>query len=458
MTDEVTTKPAPEPAPPGPAAATAPSNRLSDAGPPGDPATSPLSVRLHIATPQQPLNLRPLVEREELAHRRVGTRIKGWRLLRLLGTGPLTAAYEAIHGEKDSGDRGVLRVLTGDLAKNERAKGQFLRASYAANRFRHPRVVPIVADGADDDGAPYIIRAFNEAKPLAQVVAEAQANTDESGQPKPVCIEAPKVLRMMEQVLDALEIAHAHGVIHGAISPSNVLMTPRGSIRLVDFATPPGTSIMGQDVRDVLADARVGPFTPPERCEMPPAVPNEQTDVWAVAACAYFALSGKFPRGADTGRAELATAPSVSLREVMPDAPEPIAAMLDHALMAEPERRYGSAYAMLGDVRRALAGRSPKLGDALRPVPSGSYRDVSLPSSRRVVLADAGSSRVLGTAPQPSSSSREATRQRAEWRGNLLLIMAIALLVGVATFVVVRERIEEERKPQKNQNNTEERR
>lgn len=450
MTDDVTTKPAPEPAAPAPAAAPSPSNRLSDAGaPPGvDPATSPLSVRLLIATPQQPLNLRPLIEREDLAKHRVGTRIKGWRLLRLLGTGPLTAAYEAIHGEKDSGDRGVLRVLTGDLAKNERAKGQFLRASYAANRFRHPRVVPIVADGTDDEGAPYIIRAFNEAKPLGQVVAEAQANTDESGAPKPVGIEPARVLRVMEQVLDALEIAHAHGVIHGAISPSNVLMTPRGSIRLVDFATPPGTSIMGQDVRDVLADARVGPFTPPERCEMPPALPNEQTDVWAIAACAYYALSGKYPRGADTGRAELATAPSLSLREVMPNAPEPIAAMLDHALQAEPERRYGSAYAMLGDVRRALAGRSPKLGDALRPVPSGSYRDVSLPSSRRVILADGGSSRVLGSAPQPSSSSREATRQRAEWRGNLLLIMAIALLVGVATFVVVRERIEEERKPQ----------
>jgi serine/threonine-protein kinase len=412
-----------------------------------DPSTSPLSVRLQVATPQQPIVLRPMPEREDLAKARAGTRIKGWRLLRFLGVGPLTAAYEAIHGEKDSGDRGVLRILTGDLAKNERAKGQFLRASYAANRFRHPRVVPIVADGTDDDGAPYVIRAFNDGKPLGQVVAEARASTAANGAPAPRGLEPNRVLRMMVQVLDALEIAHAHGVVHGAISPDNVLMTPRGSIRLVDFATPPGTSIMGQDVRDVLADSRIGPFTPPERCGVPPSMPTEQTDVWAIAACAYYALSGAFPRGKGAGRAELATAPSVPLRDVMPEAPEPIAAMLDHALQLEPEQRYGSAYAMLGDVRRALAGRRPKLGDALRPVPSGSYRDVSRPSSRRVVLADAGSSRgVLGGGPTPGSSSSQAKRQRDEWRGNLLLIMAIALLVGVATFVVVRERIDEERR------------
>lgn len=415
-----------------------------------DPAESPLSVRLQIQqTPSEPIAPRPRHEREDLAKKRVGTRIKGWRLIKLLGVGPITDAYEAIHGEKDNGERGILKVLSRELAKSERAKGQFLRAAYAANRFRHPRVVPVVADGVDDDGAPYVIRQMTDSKSLAQVVEESNNVEGELKGKLPIA----RVLRMMEQVLDALEISHAHGVIHGAISPANVLITPRGSIRLVDFATPPGTLVMGQDVRDVFADTRVGPFTPPERCALPPEAPNEQSDVWALAACAYFALSGQLPRGPETKRAELATRASIPLREVMPEAPEAVAQILDHALQTEPQRRYGSAYAMLGDVRRALAGRKPKLGEALRPVPSGSYRDVSLPSSRRVILADGSSAPRSSLAPalgqqsqQPSSTAREAKR-KSELRGNLILILAIALLVGVATFVVVRERVEEERSP-----------
>lgn len=434
-----------------------PSQRAAAAA---DPATSPLSVKLQVATPREPIVLRAAGEREETAKARVGTRIKGWRLLRVLGIGPISSAYEVIHGEKDSGDRGVLRLLTSDLGKNERAKGQFLRAAYAANRFRHPRVVPIVADGTNDDGTPYVIRAFTDGKTLADAVREASAARTGEGEGEasatPHHMDASKVLRIMEQVLDALEIAHAHGVVHGDITPNNVIVTPRGSIRLVDFATPPGTSVVGQDVRDVLIDHRIGPFTAPERCAIPPDVATEQTDVWAVAACAYYALSGQYPRGESTHRADLATASPIPLREIVPTVAEPISQILDHALQKEPELRYGSAYAMLGDVRRALAGRRPKLGDALRPVPSGSYRDVSLPSSRRMGIPDAGPPRPAQAASSTSSASgprtpesqaREAKRQREEWRGNLILIMAIALLVGVATFVVVRERMEDQRKP-----------
>lgn len=407
----------------------------------GSPETSPLSVKLRVDTPAEPILTQAQTVREEAARRRVGSRVKGWRLVKLLGVGPLSSAYEVIHGDKDSGERGVMRILTGEAARSERARSQFLRSAYAANRFRHPRVVPVTSDGADDDGVPYVIRNFVETRSLATALEELRAEGS-PGMPE------AKVLRLMEQLLDALEIAHAHGVVHGAIGPANVLVTTRGSVRLVDFATPPGSLLGGSDTRDALADLRVGPFAAPERCSLPPEAATEQTDVWAVAACAYFALSGKFPRGSDTSRAELATREPVPLREVAPEASDPVALILDHALQTEPERRYGSAYAMLGDVRRALAGRKPKLGDALRPVPSGSYRDVSVPSSRRVLLAADRPQRAgysAAPAAAPSSASRQ-TRKKNEWRGNMVLILAIAMLVGVATFVVVRERVEEQRR------------
>ena len=358
----------------------------------------------------------------------VGTTLKGWRLDKRLGKGPLTTAYEATAGA----DRGVVKVLDASVASDEKARAQFLRAAYAANRFSHPRVVSITQDGADKD-ATFVVRPWQDARTLAEVVEQAQ----------PGEIDDAEVLRFAEQVLDALEMAHAHGIVHGAISPTNVLVTPKRSIRLVDFALPPGAAGGGgSDAQheDVLAARRAGPFTAPERCASPPRPATDATDVWSLAACMYFALTKKPPRDA----ADPPTTAARPLREVAPEVGEAIAAIVDHALQVDSALRYDSAYAMLGDVRRAMAGRKPKLTAALRPVPSGSYRELPMgtqASSRSVAALPV--SDIGGTT---SAASARKKRQK-EWRGNVALILAIAFLVGVATFVMVREKRSDEAPP-----------
>jgi serine/threonine-protein kinase len=300
----------------------------------------------------------------------------------------------------------------------------FLRGAYAANRFNHPRVVPVTTDGTDPEGQPFVVRAWAEAEPLATRIGREGPATE------------AWVLRMAEQVLDALEMAHAHGIVHGAIHPSNILVTPRGSIRLCDFATPPGMGPRNLEEEDLLADRRVGPFTPPERAARPIAPPSEQSDIYAVGACMVFALSGKAPRGDAKISEALATTAATPLRELASTASEAVASLVDHALALEPEERYVSAYAMLGDVRRIMAGRKPKLGDAQNPVPSGSYSGLPI-----------GPTSNLRSVPGRDyfhASTYSGMRTTADqWRGNLLLILAIALLVGVATYVMVREKMQD---------------
>lgn len=101
---------------------------------------------------------------------------------------------------------------------------------------------------------------------------------------------------------------------------------------------------------------------------------------------------------------------------------------------------------MLGDVRRVLAGRAPKLGDASRPVPSGSFaaHAAAPPSSVRGPLGLSSSSNRPEGSVVHAALKLEA--QRRQWRGNVALILAIAVLVGVATFVIMREKIEEQRR------------
>src|SRR5436309_1947987 len=101
-------------------------------GPDSGDDRSPLSQRLSVPSSKPPPSL-SVREREELAQKRVGTTIKGWRLARLLGTGPVTAAYESFRGPTDSGDHVVVKLMLGNIAKHERARSMFVRAAYASN-------------------------------------------------------------------------------------------------------------------------------------------------------------------------------------------------------------------------------------------------------------------------------------------------------------------------------------
>jgi serine/threonine-protein kinase len=387
-----------------------------------------LSEQLSVALPPPEPEALHNEERAKLAAAKVGLTLKGWRLTRLLGLGPVSAAFEATRGTQDGASRGVLRLVIGSIASNERARGQFVRAAYAASRFQHPRVVSVVADGADEAGAPFVVRTWADAEPLAALVERDGPMVE------------GKLLRLAEQVLDALEIAHAHGVVHSALSPTNVLVTPRGSIRICDFASPPGGYARSE--ADVLAARRVGPWTPPERCSLSPDAPTEAGDVWSLGALLYFAASKAAPRGDATSVDALARTNPRPLRDLVPGVSEPFAHMIEHALASDPTLRYESAYAMLGDVRRVMAGRKPKLVDAQRPNPSGSYSGP--PPSRSARQLPTSSSRIdIGRAGLTTTRSEHP--RRSEWRGNLALILAIATLVGVATFVMVRERVEDAR-------------
>ncbi|WP_394829087.1 protein kinase domain-containing protein [Pendulispora albinea] len=338
-------------------------------------------------------------------------------MARLLGVGPVSAAYEVYSGDEGRGEHAVLKLCT---VEDKDAQRLFLRGVYAANRFRHPRVVPITQDGVDENGAPFVIRPWLEARSLAAVAAERTLTEHE-------------VLRMGEQLLDALEMAHAHGITHGALTPTNLLLTPNGSVRLCDFAMTPSLSLEGPsgrashaDARDRLAEMRVSAFTAPERSSWQGARATEAGDVWSVGACMYFALCKRSPKGESANDDLLRDLPNISKATV---------AILHHALNPNPHDRYESAYAMLGDVRRAMSGRRPKLSFAEKPIPSGGYRSLAALTPPLGQPVDAALARI----GRPSIADQEV--RAIQRRGNVALVLAIVTLVGVATFVMVREKL-----------------
>ena len=369
------------------------------------------ALGLQQAEPEEvlPLRVAPIAQREAAGHALVGTEISGWKLERFLGVGKFTLAFEAERAVAGGPrEKGCLRLVEIGEPPPDWVRSHFVRAAYVVNRFRHPRVVSVVADGVSE-GRPFVVRAWHDAKTL-------QASVEDH--PLPV----KEALRIAEQVLDALEIAHVHGIVHGAISASNILVVKTGSMRLVDFALPPG-AVGDSAISRALSETRVDPALAPERESGSPA--TEAADIYSVGACLYFAISGRWPAHRD-GRL------TRSLRETRPDIAEDVSRVVDLALEADPNHRYESAYAMLGDIRRVMAGRKPKLKDAVKPVPSGSYRALAPSSSRRIAFTS--------DAPTAPTSTPPPRPEPTQVRGNLFLLFAIATLVGVATFVVVRER------------------
>jgi serine/threonine-protein kinase len=345
----------------------------------------------------------PGSEKEESEPRLVGGTLCGWTVERALARGPICRSWLASRGEQ----RGVLRVLREPFSVDGRAREQWLRASWAPNRFRHARVVRVIEQGSDPHGRPVVVRAWADGQPLHERVRGA-------------VLDAAFALWLSAQLLDALEMAHAHGIVHGALTPSNVIVTSRGSVRLIDFATPPW--LLGRDggTRDLLAAARVGPFTAPEQRHGRRSAFGEAADVWSAGACLYYSLLGSPPAIASFEEAEVARAVGAD-----------VAAVVGYSLSRHPRERYESAYAMLGDVRRLLAGRKPKLDGSAPMSQSAPPRDPNVVRS-----PSATTSRILRpiapALPQPSPG---------EWRGNILLMLAISLLVGLASFVLVRERL-----------------
>jgi serine/threonine-protein kinase len=311
----------------------------------------------------------------------------GWTIERALGVGPVCASFLGARGAQ----RAVLRVLGSAIAADADARAEWLRASWAANRFHHSRVVKVLDQGVDSRGTPVIVRGFAQGQPLGEAIRDGR-------------LDLTGILRLVEQLLDALEMAHAHGVLHGAITPTNVVVTPRGTARLLDFAATPGLFGRRSPASEALAASRLGPLLAPERRFSPPGPATELSDVWGVGVCLQYALGP------------------------LAGVSEDVSAVAALASATEPSRRYESAYAMLGDVRRLLAGKRPRLDASLGPVPS----QHALPPS---------SSGTRGVDDAADAGARAPTAGAPERRGNVLLVLAIAVLVGAAAFVVVRERL-----------------
>jgi serine/threonine-protein kinase len=259
----------------------------------------------------------------------VGKTLAHYEIDSLLGEGGSGVVYR---GRDLRLDRVVaIKVLSNVLRDDELAWARLLREARLASQLNHPHIGAIYDLGEEDDRA-YIVMEYVEGLPLADLIPEG-------GMPR------EQVVRYGAQIADALAYAHGRGVIHGDLKGSNIIVTPEGNIKLLDFGL--GRRIPRQGLAEVtssrlpLADAGATagtlPYLAPEVLRGSPT--SVQSDVWALGVLLYQMATGELPfRGATPF--ELSVEIMVGSPQKLAHVPEPLQSVLRGCLAKDPPARF----------------------------------------------------------------------------------------------------------------------
>jgi serine/threonine-protein kinase len=269
--------------------------------------------------------------------------IPGYRIEREIGRGGMGVVYLA-HREAD-GTRVALKTVAPAAAGNPKQVERFLREADILRRLDHANIVAFREMG-QAAGRLYFAMDYVEGTSAGRLLKKRG----------PLAV-APAV-RVMCQVLSALEYAHARGFVHRDIKPGNVLVTRSGRhllARLADFGLArvyQGSQLSGLTIRGEMGGTMA--FMPPEQVtDFRTARPA--ADQYSTAATLYLLLTGRFihdfPEGAAKAVAVILHGEPVPIRSRRPDVPEGLAAAIHRALAKDPADRFADARAM----RRALA-------------------------------------------------------------------------------------------------------
>jgi serine/threonine protein kinase/tetratricopeptide (TPR) repeat protein len=287
----------------------------------------------------------------------IGTTVSHYTIIKSLGSGGMGVVFEA--EDTQLGRRVALKFLPESTGADPLALERFQREARAASALNHPNICTVYAIG-QHEGRHFIAMELLEGRTLAQSLGS-----------QPFVPAA--IVNIGIQIADALESAHAKGIVHRDIKPANIFVNPRGQVKLLDF----GLAKFGGSTGDVnpQAETRVGPdlttpgtamgtvaYMSPEQARG--QLTDARTDLFSLGAVLYQLASGALPFKGDT---DAVVFEAILNRNPMPvthsnsAVPETLSRVIEKALEKDRDLRYQSATELRTDlfrVRRDLDAKA----------------------------------------------------------------------------------------------------
>ncbi len=262
------------------------------------------------------------------------------------GMGEVHRAYDTRH------DRVVaLKLLSSDFAADHDFQERFRREAHAVARLREPHVIPIHAYG-EIDGRLYLDMRLVDGDDLGTRLAAGGA------------LAPAEAVDVVGQVAQALAAAHAEGLVHRDVKPSNVLLGATGFAYLVDFgiarAAGPATELTATGGAVGTLD-----YMAPERFTDAPA--DHRVDVYSLACVLHQCLTGAKPFTASTAASLIGAhlhQPPPRPSTLRPGLPAAFDAVIARGMAKNPAERFGGVTELADAARAALGGTSPVLAQA----------------------------------------------------------------------------------------------
>ncbi len=299
-------------------------------------------------------------------------RLGDFRLLERLGEGGMGVVYLA--QQESIGRKVALKLLRPDQLYFAGARERFLREVAMVGRMSHSGIVPVYAVG-EENGMPYLAMEHVAGRTLEQLITSLRERNPtqisghdlrrllgaEDSEPTATPFDGSWVricVNLTLQIARALEHAHAQGVLHRDVKPSNVMLAADGRARLLDFGLAVGQGAS----RLTRSGAQVGslPYMPPEVVAGKIADIDARTDVYSLGITFYELLTLRQPY---SGRSPVELMRAIEAAR--PDSPErwnsevgwEVATCCLTAMEGDPARRYPSAAAFARDLEHILALR-----------------------------------------------------------------------------------------------------
>jgi len=310
---------------------------------------------------------------------------------------------------------------------------RFNREAKLGASLNHPNLVSVFDTATDDEGV-LIVMEFVDGEPLSRALRRGPLRPEE-------------VRRLVLDVGDALDHAHAQGIVHRDVKPANVLIREDGVVKLADL----GIATASDGTRITRSGTVLGTaaYMAPEQLDGREAGPP--VDIYALAAIAFEALSGKKPR---EGRTlieiahKMATEGPPDLCAAWPKAPRAAAEVLKRGMATDPEDRPGSAGELARELAAALDEEPREKTKKTRLMRGGAAAPAAAAAAAPAAAAASGLDRDPTPTPTatpartrppstPPAGARTARARSSRGRPGLVpIVLAIALIALAAAAIV----------------------